>query len=140
PAAVAAKLQLACVERVGAPGWQALADTAAAAGEAGLLVIADGKRGDVPVTAAAYAQALLGSTPTPFGDVAGLDADAVTANPLLGSDALEPLVEAALANGRGVFVLVRTSNPGAADFQDARVDGAPLWEHLARAVAERGKE
>src|SRR6266849_2845167 len=95
PSCVAVKLQLACFERLGAPGWTALERAAAAARDAGLLVIADGKRGDVPVTAAAYAQALLSSTPTPWGDVAGLGADAVTANPLLGDDALEPLIAAA---------------------------------------------
>ena len=72
----------------------------AAAREAGLLVIADGKRGDVPVSAAAYAQALFGSTPTPWGDVAGLGADAATVNPLLGGDALEPLLDAAADGGR----------------------------------------
>ena len=84
PACVAVKPQLACFERLGAPGWAALEDVCAAAREAGLLVVADGKRGDVPVTAAAYGQALFGSTPTPWGEVAGLGADAVTANPLLG--------------------------------------------------------
>ena len=89
--------------------------------EAGLLVVADGKRGDVPVTAAAYAQALVGETPTPWGPVAGLGADAFTANPLLGADALEPLVAAAALAGAGIFALVRTSNPGAADIQDRRV-------------------
>ena len=67
---------------------------------AGLLVLADGKRGDVPVTAAAYAQALVGGTPTPFGAVAGLGADAFTANPLLGRDALEPLIDGARARRR----------------------------------------
>ena len=74
PSCVAVKLQLACFERLGAPGWTALERAAAAARDAGLLVIADGKRGDVPVTAAAYAQALLSSTPTPWGDVPGLGA------------------------------------------------------------------
>ncbi|HWN72576.1 MAG TPA: orotidine-5'-phosphate decarboxylase, partial [Solirubrobacterales bacterium] len=91
PACVAVKPQLACFERLGAPGWAALEAVCAAAQEAGLLVVADGKRGDVPVTAAAYAQALVGETPTPWGPVAGLGADAFTANPLLGRDALEPL-------------------------------------------------
>ena len=139
PACVAVKPQLACFERLGAPGWGALAATAQRARAAGLLVLADGKRGDVPVTAAAYAQALLGSTPTPFGDVPGLGADAITANPLLGRDAVTPLVEAARAAGAGVFLLVRTSNPGAADVQDLPgADGAPLWERLAGLVAELG--
>ena len=91
------KLQLACFERLGAPGWSALEQAAAAAREQGLLVLADGKRGDVPVTARAYAQALVGETDGPFGAVPGLGADAFTANPLLGRDALEPLVTAAAA-------------------------------------------
>ena len=83
-------------------------------------MLADGKRGDVPVTAAAYAQALTGATPSPFGPVPGLGVDALTANPLLGHDALEPLIDGARAAGAGVFVLVRTSNPGAADLMDLR--------------------
>jgi len=106
----------------------------AAAREAGLLVLADGKRGDVPVTAAAYAQALVGETPTPWGPVAGLGADAFTANPLLGLDALEPLVAAAAEAGAGVFALVRTSNPGAADVEDLPAPDVPLHERLAALV------
>jgi orotidine-5'-phosphate decarboxylase len=131
---VAVKPQLACFERLGAPGWAALADVCAAAREAGLLVLADGKRGDVPVTAAAYAQSLVGATPTPWGPVSGLGADAFTANPLLGRDALEPLVAAAAEAGAGVFALVRTSNPGAADVQDLPAPRAPLHERLAELV------
>jgi orotidine-5'-phosphate decarboxylase len=134
PACVAVKPQLACFERLGAPGWGALADVCDAAREAGLLVIADGKRGDVPVTAAAYAQALLGETPTPWGPVPGLGADAITANPLLGLDALEPLIAAAEEAGAGLFALVRTSNPGAADVQDLPSPEAPLHERLAAIV------
>ena len=133
---MAVKPQLACFERLGAPGWAALESTCAAAREAGLLVVADGKRGDVPVTAAAYAQALVGETPTPWGPVAGLGADAFTANPLLGRDALEPLVAAAEQAGAGVFPLVRTSNPGAADLQDLPAPREPLHERLAAIVDE----
>ena len=73
----------------------------------------------MPVSAAAYADALIGRTETPWGAVDGLGADAVTLNPLLGEDSLEPFVDAAAAAGAGLFVLVRTSNPGAADFLDA---------------------
>jgi orotidine-5'-phosphate decarboxylase len=135
-ACVAAKPQLACFERLGAPGWAALAEVVALARAAGLLVIADGKRGDVPISAAAYAQALAGATPTLAGEVAGLGVDAFTANPLLGVDALEPLV----ASGAGVFVLVRTSNPGAADVQDRELAGGErVWERLARLVDELGE-
>jgi orotidine-5'-phosphate decarboxylase len=137
PACVAVKLQLACFERLGAPGWQALAAVAGTARDAGLLVIADGKRGDVPVSAAAYAQALFGTTPTPWGEVPGLGADAATANPLLGADALEPLIETARGAGAGVFVLVRTSNPGAADLLDLSGPGEPLFERIAGLVVER---
>ena len=139
PACVAVNLQLACFERLGAPGWEAAARAVAAAREAGLLAIADGKRGDVPVTAAAYGQALVGTTPTPWGDVPGLGADAFTANPLLGADALEPLIEAAAAAGAGIFVLVRTSNPGAADVLDLPAPKRPLHERLAEVVAERAE-
>jgi orotidine-5'-phosphate decarboxylase len=134
-ACVAAKPQLACFERLGAPGWEALGATVAAARAAGLLVIADGKRGDVPVSAAAYAQALFGSTSTPWGEVAGLDADAATVNGVLGADSLEPLVAAAASRGAGLFVLVRTSNPGAADLLDGGDGGDPLHERIARLVA-----
>jgi orotidine-5'-phosphate decarboxylase len=133
---VAAKLQLACFERLGAPGWEALEQTVAIARDHGLLVIADGKRGDVPVTSRAYAQALVGETPGPLGPVAGLGADAFTANPLLGRDSLEPLVDAAAAAGAGCFVLVRTSNPGAAELQDE--GDPPLYELLARLVDALG--
>src|SRR6478609_4100035 len=139
-ACVAIKPQLACFERLGAPGWLALEHTCAYASEKGLLVIADGKRGDVPVTAAAYGQALVASTPSPFGTVDGLGADAFTANPLLGRDSLEPLVDTARDHQAGVFVLVRTSNKGAADILDARMhNGERLWEHLARLVDDLGQ-
>jgi len=131
---VAIKPQLACFERLGAPGWAALEDVCAAAREEGLLIVADGKRGDVPVTAEAYGQALVGETATPWGAVAGLGADAFTANPLLGADALEPLIAAAEAAGAGVFALVRTSNPGAADLQDLPTEKGPLHERLAMLV------
>ena len=136
---VAVKPQLACFERLGAPGWAALEATVAAAREHGLLVLADAKRGDVPVTAAAYAQALVGETPGPFGLVTGLSADAFTASPLLGRDALAPLVDGAEAAGAGVFCLVRTSNPGAADVQDLAGPDGPVHEHLARMVDELGR-
>jgi orotidine-5'-phosphate decarboxylase len=137
PACVAVKPQLACFERLGSHGWAALEATVAAAHEHGLLVIADGKRGDVPQTAQAYAQALVGRTEGPFGTVEGLGVDAFTANPLLGRDALQPLLDAAAAAAAGCFVLVRTSNPGAAEIQDEPHE-APLRDRLARLVDELG--
>jgi orotidine-5'-phosphate decarboxylase len=139
PACVAVKPQLACFERLGAPGWDALAATVRHARQAGLLVLADGKRGDIDVSARAYGQALVGRTPTPFGDVDGLGADAFTANPYMGVDTLEVLVGAAAEAGAGVFVLVRTSNPGARDVEDLAVaGGGPVWEHVARIVDRLG--
>ena len=134
PACVAVKPQLACFERLGAPGWWALERTVAAARSAGLLVIADGKRGDVPVSAAAYAQGLIGSTPTPWGDVPGLGADAATVSGFLGADSLAPLVDTAAERGAGLFVLVRTSNPGAADLLDQPSPSAPFYERVAAMV------
>ncbi len=138
PACVAVKLQFACFERLGARGWRALEAVRDAARGAGLLVIADAKRGDIPVTAGAYAQALVGSTPTPFGEVTGFGADCFTANPLLGRDSLEPLVAGARAAGAGCFLLVNTSNPGASDFQDLDAGGAPLYERIAAMVDDVG--
>jgi orotidine-5'-phosphate decarboxylase len=123
---------------LGAPGWAALARVCEGAQAAGLLVVADGKRGDVPVTAAAYAQGLFGGTPTPWGPAGGLGADAATVNPLLGSDSLEPLLEAAAVAGAGIFALVRTSNPGAADLQDLPAPERPLHERLAALVDRLG--
>ena len=136
PHCVAVKPQLACFERLGPPGWAALGEARDAAAEAGLIFLADGKRGDVPVTAAAYAQALVGTTPTPWGEVPGLMADAFTANPLLGRDALEPLVAGCEAADAGIFVLVRTSNEGAADLMDLPAPDVPLHERLATLVDE----
>lgn len=125
---VAAKPQLACFERFGADGWKAFETVAAAAGQAGLLVIADAKRGDIDATARAYAEAFLRDP-----------IDALTVNPMLGGDAVDPFRIAAEESGRGLFVLVRTSNPGAADLQDLPLAQGGLWhEAVARLVAQWG--
>lgn len=130
PACVAVKPQLACFERLGAAGWQALEQVVARATEAGLLVLADGKRGDIDVSAAAYGEA--------FFDVLG--ADALTVNPLLGAESLAPMLAAARPRGGGLFVLVRTSNPGAAELQDLELaDGGTLAERLAQMVDALGE-
>ncbi|HEV3321578.1 MAG TPA: orotidine-5'-phosphate decarboxylase [Solirubrobacteraceae bacterium] len=134
PACVAVKPQLACFERLGAPGWDALEAVIEHAHQRGLLVIADGKRGDIALSARAYAQALFER----------LRVDLATVNPLLGGDAIEPFVAGARAAGAGVLLLVRTSNPGAADVQDLelaatdRRAAVPVWERLAEFVAEFG--
>lgn len=136
---VAVKPQLACFERLGAPGRAALGRTVEHAQAAGLLVLADAKRGDIDVSARAYAQSLLGSTPSPFGEIPGLGADAMTASPYMGVDTLGPLLDVGRAVGAGVFVLVRTSNPGAADFEELELSsGGRLWEEVARRVSALG--
>ncbi len=138
-ACVAVKPQLACFERLGTSGRRVLAEVVAHAQQQGLLVIADGKRGDIDVTAKAYAAALFGGVDTPFGRIEGLGADLATVNPLMGRDAIEPFVTAARDGGAGVLVLVRTSNVGASDVQDLVLEGGgAVWERLAMIVAELG--
>ena len=136
PHAVGVKLQLACFEQLGGPGWEAARQVARRARELGLLVIADGKRGDVPSTMRAYGAALFGPVELPGGHrITGLEADAATVSPYVGDDVVEglsPWLEA----GRGVFVLVHTSNPSAPRFQGAALAGGhSLALEVARAVA-----
>jgi orotidine-5'-phosphate decarboxylase len=138
-ACVAVKPQLARFELLGAAGWAALETLVEHARQRGLLVIADAKRGDIDVTARAYAGALYDGVETRFGRIAGLGADLATVNPLMGADALEPFVTAARTASSGVLVLVRTSNPGAADVEDLLLaDGGTVWERLATLVDELG--
>jgi orotidine-5'-phosphate decarboxylase len=136
---VAVKPQVACFERLGAAGWAALGEVMHDAAQRGLVVIADAKRGDIDISARAYGQAFFGTTPTPFGTVDGLGADALTVSPLLGRDSLAPLIEAARQRGAGLFALVRTSNPGAADLQDRELAaGGTVSEALAQMIEELG--
>jgi orotidine-5'-phosphate decarboxylase len=134
---VAAKPQFACFERLGPAGWAALAEIVAAARDAGLLVIADAKRGDVPHIATAYAESILGGHDAPAGAAGGLGADALTVNPLMGGDVIDAFLDVAGPARAGVFVLVRTSNPGAADLLDLGAGDSPLFERIAALVAAR---
>ncbi len=120
----AIKLQVAFFEQHGPAGMQVLQDLGRAAIDAGILVIMDAKRGDIGSTSAAYAAGWIGHN-APF------PSDALTINPWLGIDPLLPFLEHADATGSGLFVLNRTSNPGAGDLQDRMVDGRPLYQHLA---------
>lgn len=131
PFIVAIKPQLAFFEARGLDGMRALVEVLAVAHSRGLLTIADAKRGDIGSTSAAYAEAFLGN-----GDFA---CDAVTVNPYLGSDALAPFVARA-REGRGVFVLVKTSNPSSGEFQDRAVPDRPLWETVAERVHGWGSD
>ena len=127
------KFQAAFFERLGIPGWIALAQLLVDAKALGLPAILDAKRGDVGSTAEAYADAYLRDGP--------FAADALTLNPYLGMDALEPFVATAEAEGRGVFVLVRTSNPGGADLQDLAVAGdGSVADRVADLLTARARE
>jgi orotidine-5'-phosphate decarboxylase len=137
--AACVKPQAAFFEQYGAPGWAALRAVVRRAHEYELPVILDVKRGDIASTGAAYGRAAFGGAPGFSAPVPGLDADALTASPYLGDDSLEPLVRHC-ADGRGVFVLTRTSNPGAALLQEREVDGRPLYLAVADLVARLGRE
>ena len=137
---MAVKPQLACFERLGAAGWTALAEVVADARARGLIVIADAKRGDIDISARAYGEAFFAGTDSPFGALPGLGADLLTASPLLGRDSLQALLTQARAAGGGLLVLVRTSNPGAADVQDRVLqDGQTVSGVLAELVDDLGR-
>ncbi len=136
PYVVAVKPQVAFFEALGADGWAALESVCRYASAAGLLVVADAKRGDIGSTARAYAAAFL----EPRGPEPPL-ADALTVNPYLGSDSVDPFLAACRRHGAGVFFLVRTSNAGARDLQDAILaDGTPVWRHVAALVRDWGED
>jgi len=123
--AIAVKPQLAFYEARGLEGMRAFCEVVKLARRLGLITIADAKRGDIGTTSAAYAEAFLGD-----GD---FSCDAVTVNPYQGSDSLMPFI-AKVRNGRGVFVLVRTSNPSSGEFQDLNAPNHPIWESVAARV------
>jgi orotidine-5'-phosphate decarboxylase len=136
PYVVAVKPQVAFFEALGSDGWRAFEQVCAYAREAGLIVIADAKRGDVGSTARAYATAFLERR----GQQPAL-ADALTVSPFLGRDSLDPFFAACRREGAGGFLLVRTSNPGAAEIQDAVLsDGRPLWRQVAVLVDGWGED
>lgn len=128
----AVKPQAAFFEELGHPGMVALHKTVRYANQRGLLVIMDAKRGDIGTTAAAYANAYLGSGAPGSSAYSPWGADALTINPYLGADTLEPFTQRCATSGSGVFVLVKTSNPGSSFFQDQRLeDGRTVSEKIA---------
>jgi orotidine-5'-phosphate decarboxylase len=134
PYVVGVKLQLAFFEALGSDGMRAFEEACAYARTAGLLVVADGKRGDIGSTARAYADAYIEQR-----EGAGPPVDALTINPYLGSDSVEPFIAACRRSGTGVFCLVKTTNAGSADLQDVTMsDGRPLWHHTAQLVNDWG--
>ncbi|MEZ6072155.1 MAG: orotidine-5'-phosphate decarboxylase [Pirellulales bacterium] len=125
----AVKPQAAFFEALGPAGMTALADVIGYAQRAGLLVVLDGKRNDIGSTAAGYADAWLGRD-----GKSAWGADALTVSPYLGDDSLTPFVDAAVKHSAGLFVLVKTSNPGGRTFQDLTIEGQPLYRHVAALV------
>lgn len=127
----AVKFQSAYYEAYGPEGVQALHTTSHHARESGLIVIIDGKRNDIGSTAEAYARAYLGKVPVADAFVPSWDADALTVNPYLGVDGISPFVKVASREDKGLFVLVRTSNASAIEFQDLVANGKPVYRHVA---------
>jgi len=135
PLVSAVKPQAAFFEQIGPPAMHVLAEIIAYAQEKGLLVILDAKRNDIGSTATAYARGMLGPAgQSPWG------ADAMTVSPYLGDDSLQPFVDVATRRAAGVFVLVKTSNPGGGMFQDLVADGRPLYRHVAAYVEGLARE
>jgi orotidine-5'-phosphate decarboxylase len=129
PLVPAVKPQAAFFEQIGPCGMAALAEVIVYARKKGLLVILDGKRNDIGSTATAYARGFLGTgAESPWG------ADALTVSPYLGEDSLQPFVDVAKERSAGVFVLVKTSNPGGGMLQDLLADGRPVFAHVAKYV------
>lgn len=134
----AVKPQIAMYEQFGIPGLITYQKTVAYAKEKGLIVIGDIKRGDIGSTSAAYANAHLGKLVLGGNEVEPFGNDMVTVNPYLGTDGVKPFVDACNEFNKGIFVLVKTSNPSSGEFQDRLIDGKPLYEHVAEKVVEWG--
>ncbi len=139
PLVPAVKVQVAFYEAFGPPGMEVFAETLSEARQRGLIVIADVKRGDIELTAEAYAAAYLASSLPGVNLTPGFEADAITVNPYVGGDGVQPFVRAARSRGKGLFILVKTSNPSSGDVQDLIVDGQPLYERIAALVQQWGK-
>lgn len=138
----AIKPQLAFYEMFGIEGMKAFKETCKYAKEKGMIVIADAKRGDIGSTAKGYSNAYLGQTPIAEEKISVFDnIDFITVNPYLGVDSIKPFVEDCVEYGKGIFVLVKTSNPSSGELQDLKLEnGETVYEHVANLVEEWGKE
>lgn len=132
----AVKPQIAMYEQFGVAGVAAFKKTVDYCHEKGLLVIGDVKRGDIGSTSAAYAAGHLGTVQIGETFCAGFDEDFATVNPYLGSDGVKPFIEVCREHKKGIFVLVKTSNPSSGELQDRLIDGKPLYGHVGEMVAE----
>lgn len=136
----AVKPQIAMYEQFGLPGLAAFAKTVDYCKEKGLVVIGDIKRGDIDSTSAAYAVGHLGRVQVGSKSCRPFDEDFVTVNPYLGSDGVNPFLKVCKEEKKGIFVLVKTSNPSSGEFQDQLVDGKPMYELVGEKVAAWGEE
>ena len=136
PLVPAVKFQAAFYEAYGPAGVAALHGSVESAHHKGLIVIVDGKRNDIGSTAEAYARGYLGKVPVGGSYERSWSADALTVNPYLGSDGVLPFVKVAAREQKGVFILVRTSNASAGEFQDLRAEGRPLYQHVAERLVQ----
>ncbi|MGN0169575.1 MAG: orotidine-5'-phosphate decarboxylase [Lachnospiraceae bacterium] len=136
----AVKPQIAMYEQFGVPGLAAYKKTLDYCHEKDLVVIADVKRGDIGSTSKAYAAGHLGKVQVGNQTYAGFDADFATVNPYLGSDGIDPFLEVCKEENKGIFILVKTSNPSSGEFQDRLIDGKPLYEQVAEKVAAWGEQ
>lgn len=136
----AVKPQIAMYEQFGIEGLKAFKKTVDYCKEKDLVVIGDIKRGDIGSTSEAYAVGHLGKVQVGSKAYAGFDEDFVTVNPYLGSDGVKPFVDVCRQENKGIFVLVKTSNPSSGEFQDRLIDGRPLYEIVGEKVAEWGAE
>lgn len=136
----AVKPQIAMYEQFGLPGLAAFKKTVDYCKEKGLVVIGDIKRGDIGSTSAAYAVGHIGKVKVGIKTYAPFDEDFVTVNPYLGSDGVNPFLDVCKEEKKGIFVLVKTSNPSSGEFQDQKIDGRPLYELVGEKVAAWGSE
>lgn len=136
----AVKPQIAMYEQFGVPGLMAFYKTVAYCKSKDLVVIGDVKRGDIGSTSEAYAVGHLGKVSVGSNAFYGFDEDFVTVNPYLGSDGVKPFIKVAKEENKGMFILVKTSNPSSGEFQDRIIDGRPLYEWVGEKVAEWGAE
>lgn len=136
----AVKPQVAMYEQFGIPGMEAFKKTTDYCRKKGLVVIGDVKRGDIGSTSAAYATAHLGKVKIGTKELSVFDEDFATVNPYLGSDGIKPFLEECKKEKKGIFILVKTSNPSSGEFQDKLIDGKPLYEQVAQKVAQWGEE
>ena len=136
----AVKPQIAMYEQFGIPGMMAFKKTVDYCKEKGLVVIGDIKRGDIGSTSTAYAVGHLGKVTVGSRQYYGFDEDFVTVNPYLGSDGVNPFIDICKEEKKGIFVLVKTSNPSSGEFQDRLIDGRPLYELVGEKVAEWGSQ